>query len=56
MISETFGLASKINEIEPHIYQIEVNGNQNDFFYENGEMEKAMMESPIKNYVIKRIR
>jgi len=56
MISETFGLASKITEIEPHGYEIEINGNRNKFFYENGEMEKALMENPIKNYVIKRIK
>jgi hypothetical protein len=56
MISETFGLASKISEIEPHVYQIEIDGNRNKFFYENGEMEKALMENPIKNYVIKRIK
>ncbi|MFT7364682.1 MAG: hypothetical protein ACI9UV_002895 [Algoriphagus sp.] len=56
MISETFGLVSKITEIEPHGYEIEINGNRNKFFYENGEMDKALMENPIKNYVIKRIK
>jgi hypothetical protein len=56
MISETFGLTSKITEIEPHEYQIEIDGNRNKFFYENGNMERALMENPIKNYMIKRIR
>ena len=49
-------MVSKITEIEPHGYEIEINGNRNKFFYENGEMDKALMENPIKNYVVKRIK
>jgi len=56
MVSETYGLTSLISELESKTYRIEIDGNKNKFFYENGEMEKALMESPIKNYVIKRIR
>lgn len=56
MISETYGLASKLTEIEPNTYQININGNENKFFYKNGEMERALMENPIKNYVIKRLK
>ena len=56
MVSETYGLTSKILEIEPHGYQIEIDGNKNKFYYQNGEMDKALMQNPIKNYVVKRIR
>lgn len=56
LISETYGLTSRISEIEPKVYQIEIDGNRNKFFYENGELERALMENPIKNYVIKRVR
>ncbi len=56
MISETFGLVSSITEIEPDIYQIEIDGNRNKFYYKNGELDQVLIQNPIKNYMIKRVR
>lgn len=55
MISETFGLTSIISKKENGVYQIEINGNRNKFVFINGELDHALMQNPIKNYVIKRI-
>lgn len=55
MISETFGLTSPISKKEKGVYQIEINGNRNKFVFINGELDHALIQNPIKNYVIKRI-
>lgn len=52
MISEAFGLVSKIAKHKDH-YSVTVNGNTNKYYYENGKLVKAVMEFPIKNYVLK---
>ncbi|MCH7411244.1 hypothetical protein MM239_17740 [Belliella sp. DSM 111904] len=52
-LAENFGLPAKITKMKDH-YEISVNGNKNKFYYENGKIVKAVMQSPIKNYVIKR--
>lgn len=53
MLAENYGLLSPIT---PHdgYYEVDVNGNQNKFYYEDGVMVRAVMESPIKNFVIKK--
>lgn len=52
-IAEAFGLPSPIKKVKDY-YEVKVNGNTNRFYYVNGKLEKAVMEFPIKNYVIKR--
>lgn len=52
MISESYGLVSKISKQKDH-YSVTVNGNTNKYYYENGKLVKAVMEFPIKNYVLK---
>lgn len=52
-MAENYGLSSPIKKKEDH-YEVSVNGNKNKFYYLNGKLEKAIMQSPIKNYVIKR--
>jgi len=54
LISENFGRLTKINEEEPGVYSIDVNGNTNTFYYEMGVLQKVVMENSIKNYVIRR--
>jgi len=54
-ISETFGLTSPITLKEDGTYQIEIDGNKNKFIYKNGELDHALMQNPIKNYVIRRV-
>jgi len=52
-LGEVFGLVSKVKKIENNGYEVTVNGNTNRYYFKNGVMVKAEMESPIKNYLIK---
>ncbi|UZD23164.1 hypothetical protein PBT90_07135 [Algoriphagus halophytocola] len=55
LISENFGMPTKIVELEKGVYEIEVNGNMNRFHYENGVLQKVVLENSIKNYSIRRV-
>lgn len=52
-LGEVFGLVSQVKKISNNVYEMTMNGNTNRYYYENGIMIKAEMESPIKNYLIK---
>jgi hypothetical protein len=52
-IPEAYGRPSPIKKIKDY-YEVNVNGNKNRFYYINGKLDKAIMEFPIKNYVVKR--
>ena len=54
-LGEVFGMVSKVKKIENNGYEVTINGNTNRYYYRNGVMVKAEMESPIKNYLIKLI-
>ena len=53
LISENFGMLTKVNEIEKGVYEIDVNGNINRFYYDGGVLQKVILENNIKNYSIK---
>ncbi|TNF39453.1 MAG: hypothetical protein EP311_10750 [Cytophagales bacterium] len=55
-LSEVYGLSQKIKEIEPGVYEIEINGNANRYYYQSGKLEKIVLENPIKNYQIRRVK
>ncbi|MFC0655443.1 DUF6134 family protein [Mongoliitalea lutea] len=50
-LAENFGIVSALVKKKDY-YEVHVNGNVNKFYYENGQFVKAIMQSPIKNYVI----
>jgi hypothetical protein len=52
-MAEGFGLVSPIRKIKDY-YEVDVNGNKNKYYYVDGVLDKAVMYSPIKNYVVKR--
>jgi hypothetical protein len=52
-IAEAYGLPSPIKKVKDY-YEVNVNGNKNRFYYKDGELDRAVMEFPIKNYVVKR--
>tara|TARA_R110002051_G_scaffold318357_2_gene400637 strand:- start:48 stop:671 length:624 start_codon:yes stop_codon:yes gene_type:complete len=54
LISENFGMTTEVREIEKGVYEIDVNGNINRFYYEGGVLQKVVLENNIKNYSIKR--
>lgn len=51
--AEGFGLVCPVTKHKDH-YEVNVNGNKNRFYYVNGKLDKAVMEFPIKNFVVKR--
>ncbi|RAI93772.1 DUF6134 family protein [Algoriphagus yeomjeoni] len=54
LISENFGMLTTVREIEKGVYEIDVNGSMNRFYYEGGVLQKVVLENNIKNYSIKR--
>ncbi|WP_339703262.1 DUF6134 family protein [Algoriphagus aquimarinus] len=54
LISENFGMLTKVIELEKGVYEIDVNGNTNTFYYEGGILQKVVLENNLKNYSIKR--
>lgn len=55
-LSEVYGVSSTIKKIGPGVYEIEVEGNTNQYHYKSGKLEKIVVESPIKNYQVRRIK
>ncbi|PZX54894.1 DUF6134 family protein [Algoriphagus chordae] len=53
LISENFGMLTKVVELKKGIYAIDVNGSTNTFYYEAGVLQKVVLENKIKNYSIK---
>jgi hypothetical protein len=52
-MADNFGLVSPIQKVRDY-YELDVGGDKNKYYYVHGELERAVMYSPIKNYVIKR--
>ena len=55
-LSEVYGLSQKIIQVEPEVYEIKIDGNTNRYFYKSGILEKIVIENPIKNYQVRRLR
>lgn len=53
-LSENYGLTSPMNRTDNEVIEVQIDGNRNKYFFENGELVKANMQSPIKNYVLKK--
>ncbi|MEP0711628.1 DUF6134 family protein [Algoriphagus sp.] len=54
LMSENFGMLTKVREVEKGVYEIDVNGSMNRFHYVDGVLDKVILENNIKNYSIKR--
>lgn len=55
-LSEVYGVSSPIKKISPSVYEIEVEGNTNQYHYKSGKLVKIVVESPIKNYQVRRVK
>jgi len=55
LMNEHYGKIAQIKFIGNDYYEVSVAGNTNKYYYENGQLVRAVMEHPIKNYVVKRI-
>lgn len=56
MMAETLGKYATIKSLGKGVYTTHVEGNDNKYFYEDGHLLKVSMDSPIKNYEIRRSR
>lgn len=54
MIAENYGVFGSIKALGNSEYETLANGNKNKYTYIDGKLDRAVMHSPIKNYVIKR--
>ena len=52
MIAEAYGTPTNISKKKDY-YEVVVNGDTNQYHFANGKMVKAVMEFPIKNYVLR---
>jgi hypothetical protein len=55
-LSEVYGVTAPIKKISTGVYEIEVEGNTNQYHYKGGKLEKIVVESPIKNYKVVRVK
>ena len=55
-LSEVYGVSAPIKKISAGVYEIEVEGNINQYHYKGGKLEKIVVESPIKNYKVVRVK
>lgn len=55
IMNEHYGLVALVSKDDKGYYEVKVAGNTNKYYYENGQLVRAIMEHPIKNYVVKRI-
>lgn len=54
-ISEVFGLTAKIETPESTVHSTTINGNENQYFYQVGKLQKVTLEHSIKNFQYKRV-
>lgn len=52
-MAENFGLPSPVKKVKDY-YEVDVNGNKNRYYYIEGKLDKAIIYSPVKNYMVKR--
>lgn len=52
-MADNFGLVCLLQKVKDY-YELDVNGDKNKYYYVDGKLDRAIMYSPIKNYVIKR--
>jgi hypothetical protein len=55
-LSEVYGVSAPIKKIKPGVYEIEVEGNTNQYHYQGGKLVKIVVESPIKDYQVRRVK
>lgn len=54
LLADSYGQIAPSEKLDANVYQVTVTGNANRYYYHQGEMEKAVMHNPIKNFEIRR--
>lgn len=55
-LSEVYGLTTTVKKLDPNIYETTIAGNENQYFYQFGKLQKVVLENPIKNFQYKRVQ
>lgn len=55
-MSEVYGLTTTIKKLQPNVYQTSIAGNENQYYYQFGKLQKVVLESSIKNFQYKRVQ
>ena len=55
-LSEVYGISAPIKKIKTGVYEIEVEGNTNQYHYQGGKLVKIVVESSIKDYQVRRVK
>lgn len=56
MVSETYGLVSRVTKKSEGVYEVVIDGNRNQYHYKNGKLDKIVVQNPIKNFVVQRVK
>lgn len=56
MISESYGLVSRVTEKSDGVYEVDINGYKNQYHFVNGKLDKIVVHHPIKNFVIQSVK
>ncbi|MBN7811931.1 hypothetical protein J0A68_13330 [Algoriphagus sp. H41] len=54
-LSEVYGLTTSIEKTEAGVYTTTLNGNENEYTYQGGDLLKVVLENPIKNFQYRRV-
>jgi hypothetical protein len=55
-VSEVYGVSGSIKKIENGVYELELDGKRNRYYYQSGVLEKIVIENPIKNYQVRLVK
>lgn len=56
MISESYGLVSRVTEKSDGVYEVDINGYKNQYHFVDGKLDKIVVHHPIKNFVIQAVK
>jgi hypothetical protein len=51
-LADAYGVTATIGQVKKSIYEVDIVGNRNKFFYEKGVLVRASMYSKVKNYEV----
>lgn len=53
VFADAYGVLSKAEFLDDKKFMVEVLGNRNKYYFQNGVLQRASMDNPIKNYDVK---
>lgn len=55
-LSEVYGLTTTIKKNQPNVYETSIAGNENQYYYQFGDLQRVVLENSIKNFTYKRVK